>query len=89
MALSATATAGTAVVLLTVLFGVLLDRRLSSEADHVVQSRAESGLAGVEVQAGRVELTGGEVFLDAGIWVFEDLSAKRRLAIARWWSTRR
>jgi signal transduction histidine kinase len=78
LALSATLTAGTAVVLLTVLFGVLLERRLSAEADNVLRSRAESALATVRVTDGRITTTESPAILDTGIWVYEGKRAVDR-----------
>ncbi len=65
-------------VLLTVLFGVLLDRRLSSEADTVLRSRAESALASVTVVDGHLQLSGAAASLDTGIWVYEGTEAIER-----------
>jgi signal transduction histidine kinase len=78
LALSATLTAGTAVVLLTVLFGVLLDRRLSAEAENVVRGRAESALATVHVQRGSLSTTESDAILDTGIWVYDGSTAIER-----------
>jgi signal transduction histidine kinase len=78
LALSATLTAGTAVVLLTVLFGALLDHRLSSEAENVVRGRADSALATVHVRAGALSTTESDAILDTGIWVYEGTTAIER-----------
>ena len=78
LALSATLTAGTAVVLLTVTFGVLLERRLDAEAENVLRSRAESALATVHVSGGRLTTTESPAILDTGIWVYEGTTAVDR-----------
>ena len=64
--------------MLTVLFGVLLDRRLSSEADTVLRSRADSALASVGVVDGHLKLSGAAASLDTGIWVYEGTEALER-----------
>jgi len=71
LALSATLTAGTAVVLLTGVFGLLLDHRLTAEADDVLRSRAVTALASVHVTDGRITTTESPAILDTGIWVYE------------------
>lgn len=71
LALSATLTAGTAVVLLTILFGALLERRLNAEADDVVRSRAASALATVRVSQGHITTSEPAAILDTGIWVYD------------------
>ena len=78
LALSATLTAGTAVVLLTVLFGVLLERRLGAEADNVLRSRAQAALATVHVSGGHLTTSESEAILDTGIWVYEGTTAVDR-----------
>ncbi|MFN2537524.1 MAG: hypothetical protein ABR549_05155, partial [Mycobacteriales bacterium] len=78
LALSATLTAGTAVVLLTVLFGVLLDRRLSAEAENVLRGRADAALATVHVQNGTLSTSESDAILDTGIWVYQGSSPVER-----------
>ncbi|MCW2668105.1 MAG: putative two-component system sensor kinase [Frankiales bacterium] len=78
LALSATLTAGTAVVLLTVLFGVLLDRRLTAEAENVLRGRAESALATVHVQGAALSSTESDAALDTGIWLYQGGTAIER-----------
>ena len=65
-------------MLLTVLFGALLDHRLSSEAENVVRGRAESALATVHVSAGALSTTESDAILDTGIWVYEGTTAIER-----------
>ncbi len=78
LALSATLTAGTAVVVLTALFGWLLDRRLAAEAENVLRSRADTALASVQVHAGKITTTESDAALDTGIWVYDGKTAVER-----------
>jgi signal transduction histidine kinase len=74
LALSATVAAGAAVLVLTGVFAVLLDRRLDAEAENVVRSRAEAALATVAVRPdGSLLVTDNErdTALDSSIWIYE------------------
>ncbi|MCU1623030.1 MAG: putative two-component system sensor kinase [Frankiales bacterium] len=62
-------------VLLTVLFGALLDRRLASEAESVVRGRADAALANVRVQGATLTTSESDAILDTGIWVYQGSTA--------------
>lgn len=78
LALSATLTAGTAVVVLTALFAWLLDRRIGAEAEDVLRSRAVTALGSVSVHGGRITTTESDAALDTGIWVYDGTTAVER-----------
>jgi signal transduction histidine kinase len=63
------------VVLLTVLFGVLLDRRLASEAESVLRGRADAAVANVRVQGATLTTSESDAILDTGIWVYQGSTA--------------
>jgi signal transduction histidine kinase len=65
-------------VLLTALFGLVLDNRLGSEAENVLRSRADSALATVHVQDGHISTSESEAILDTGIWVYQGTAAVDR-----------
>lgn len=81
LALSATFAAGAAVLVVTTLFGLLLERRLDAEAENVLRSRAEAATATVAVRTdGSLEVTDNALdsALDAGIWIYEGSTAVER-----------
>jgi signal transduction histidine kinase len=65
-------------VLLTVLFSVLLDRRLTAEAENVLRGRADSALATVHVEGGTLSTSESDAILDTGIWVYQGQAAVER-----------
>ena len=65
-------------MLLTLLFGALLDRRLTAEAENVLRGRAESALATVHVQGSSLSTSESDAILDTGIWVYQDRTAIER-----------
>ncbi|MCU1594298.1 MAG: Histidine kinase [Frankiales bacterium] len=83
LALSATAVGALAVLLLTVAFSLLLERRLGAEAEDVLRSRTESAAATVSVgSGGRLVVADSEQdsALDAGVWIYEGSTAVERPA---------
>jgi signal transduction histidine kinase len=80
LALSATLTAGTAVIFLAATFGALLDRRLGSEAENVLRRRAEAALETVIVNGSSLSLSreAQNIELDTGIWLFQGSTEVRR-----------
>lgn len=86
LALSATVAAGTAVLVLTASFALLLERRLDAEAENVLRSRAEAATATVAVRSdGSLEVTDNDrnSALETGIWIYEGHTAVERPAGAR------
>jgi signal transduction histidine kinase len=74
LALVAVLTTAAWVIALTVLFNVMLDTQLHSQANSVLRTRAQAALSTVEVgKDGSLKLreTPNDAALDAGIWVFE------------------
>jgi two-component system OmpR family sensor kinase len=68
-------------VVFMVVFNLLLDQRLSSDAQGVVSSRAQAGLAVVGVEAGgklKVEETPHDNALDERVWIFQGAQAIER-----------
>ena len=81
LALSATATAGAVVLVVTFLFSVLLERRLDAEAENVLRGRADAVAATVGVSPeGRVQHSdiNRDEALDTGIWIYQGLKAIER-----------
>jgi signal transduction histidine kinase len=83
LALSALATAAVAVLALTALFALLLERRLDAEATNVLRSRAETVAATVAVRDDgslQVTDTDQDAALDTGIWIYQGRTAIERPA---------
>ena len=83
LALSATVAAGTAVLVLTALFALLLERRLDAEAENVLRGRADAAAATVTVRSdGSLQVTDNDHdgALDTGIWIYEGHTAIERPA---------
>jgi two-component system heavy metal sensor histidine kinase CusS len=81
LALSATIVAGAAVLLLTGVFALLLDRRLDAEAANVLRSRADAARATVAVRPdGSLEVGDDDhaAALETGIWIYEGRTAVER-----------
>jgi signal transduction histidine kinase len=66
--------------LTTVGFNVVLDRRLSGDANSVVHSRAQAGLAIASIEGGhiKVEETPHDNALDERIWIFDGARSVER-----------
>lgn len=74
LVLAATGAVALMLLVFMVVFNVVLDSRLSGDAQGVVESRAQAGLAVVNVEPGnriRVEETPHDNALDERVWIFE------------------
>jgi signal transduction histidine kinase len=63
-----------------VVFNLVLDQRLSHDAQSVVETRAQAGLAIVRVETGRIETQEGHSndALDERVWIFQGSRAVER-----------
>jgi signal transduction histidine kinase len=73
LVVAATGALALTLAVFTVLFNVLLDKRLDSDAQSVVKSRAQAGLAVVDVEGGHlvVNETPHDSALDERVWIFD------------------
>jgi two-component system OmpR family sensor kinase len=73
LVLAATGAVTVMLAVFALVFNVVLDKRLSDDAQSVVQSRAQAGLAVVTVENGRihVEETPHDTALDERVWIFQ------------------
>jgi two-component system, OmpR family, sensor kinase len=64
----------------TVVFNVVLDKRLSDDATNVVQSRVQAGLAVTNVEGNRVKVEdpGNDNQLDERVWIYQGAHAVER-----------
>ena len=64
----------------TVVFNVVLDKRLSDDATNVVQSRVQAGLAVTNIEGNRikVEEPGSDNQLDERVWIYQGSRAVER-----------
>ncbi len=83
LALSGMVAGALAVVLLTLAFSLLLQRRLDAEAENVLRSRAAAATTTVSVRSdGSLEIADNDqdTSLDTGIWVYQGHTAVERPA---------
>jgi signal transduction histidine kinase len=80
LALAATGAVGLMLVLIVVGFNIVLDRRLADDAQSIVHSRVQAGLAVTAFQRGHVVVheTPHDSPLDERIWIFEGTRAIER-----------
>jgi two-component system OmpR family sensor kinase len=73
LVLAATGAVAVMLAVFALVFNVVLDQRLSNDAQSVVQSRAQAGLAVVTIENNRihVEETPHDNALDERVWIFE------------------
>src|SRR5437763_15165434 len=64
----------------TVVFNVVLDKRLSDDATNVVESRVQAGLAITNVEHNRikVEEPGNDNQLDERVWIYQGANVVER-----------
>lgn len=84
LVLVATGVLALSLALALVGFNVVLERRLSADAQSVVKSRVDAGLAVVTVRHGRldVEETPHDNVLDERVWVYEGTRAIERARVS-------
>lgn len=81
LALSGMLAAALAVLLLTLVFAFLLERRLDTEAENALRGRAQAAAATVSVRSdGSLEVADivGDSALDTGIWIYQEHTAVER-----------
>jgi two-component system OmpR family sensor kinase len=83
LVLTAIGVVAVALALITVGFNLVLDRRLSDDAQSVVRSRVQAGLALVSVEHGHlvVEDTPHDNILEERVWVYEGTRAIERARV--------
>jgi two-component system heavy metal sensor histidine kinase CusS len=76
LALSGMVAAAVAVLLLTLTFAFLLDRRLNAEAKDILRGRVDAAAETVSVRTdGALQVSEGKGDLDTGIWVYRGQQA--------------